>query len=53
MMRMGPPQQGHGSRRVSGVTSWLRFLRARLFRGPDAEQRTAFGEVCFADAAGQ
>lgn len=21
MMRMGPPQQGHGSRRVSGMTS--------------------------------
>ena len=26
---------------------WLRFLCARLFRGLDAEQRTAFGEVLF------
>ena len=32
---------------------WLRFLRAHLFRGLDAEQRTAFGEVCFANTAGQ
>ena len=32
---------------------WLRFLCARLFRGLVAKQRTAFGEVYFANAAGQ